>query len=156
QKNASDSYFTQPRNVDIRDDPAHHHEHVVEPFLFEELHHTRADVHVGPGQNREPDRISVLLQRRRDNLLGRLTKAGVDDFPARVAQRACDHLGATVMAIESRLRDNDADLFHLPLSALLTARGAPPPRALTRRRASRDSLRRLARAAGASWKLAAE
>src|SRR4051794_25175714 len=35
------------------------------------------------------------------------------------------------------------------VSSLFTARGAPPPLALARRRASRAALRRLARAAGA-------
>ena len=72
------------------------------PFSFSSSITPRADVHVRAGQDRQPDGIGVLLQRRRHDLLRRLTQAGVDHFHARVAQRARDHLGAAVVAVEAR------------------------------------------------------
>ena len=43
-----------------------------------------------------------------DDLLGRLVQAGVDDLEAGVAQRPGDHLGASVVAVEAWLGDDDA------------------------------------------------
>ena len=63
-----------------------------------------------------PDRIDSPIasasswQRRRHDLLRGLPQPGVDHFHARVAQRAGDHLGATIVAVEPRLRDDDSDL----------------------------------------------
>ena len=102
----------QLRDVDVRNDPADDDQHVVQALFLQQLHHPRADVHVRAGQDREADGIGVLLQRGRDDLLGRLAQARVDDFHARVAQRARDDLGATVVAVESRLGDDDSDFAH--------------------------------------------
>jgi hypothetical protein len=51
-----------------------------------------------------PERIEM------PTALGRLVKAGVDHLHAGVAQRAGDDLGAAVVPVEARLRDDDADL----------------------------------------------
>ena len=71
--------------------------------------HPRADVHVRPGQNRQPDRVGVLLERGGDDLLGRLAQAHVDDLHPGIAQRPRDHLGAPIMPVEAGLGDDDAD-----------------------------------------------
>jgi hypothetical protein len=64
---------------------------------------------VRAGEDREPDRVGVLLEDRFDYLLGRLVEARVDDLHARVPQRAGDDLGAAVVAVQPGLRDDDAD-----------------------------------------------
>ena len=48
-----------------------------------------------------------------DDLLGRLAQAGVDDFHAGVAQRARDDLGAAIVPVEPRLRDDDSEFAHI-------------------------------------------
>ena len=55
-------------------------------------------------------RVRVFLNRRLDDLLGRLVQPGVDDLHARVAQRARDDLRAAVVPGEPRFRDDDSDL----------------------------------------------
>ena len=64
QEYALDADVAQLRNIDVRNDAADHHQHVVQPFLAQQLHHARADVHVRAGQDRQADRVGVLLQRR--------------------------------------------------------------------------------------------
>ena len=59
-------------------------------------------------QHREAERVGVLLDDGRDDLLGRLVQARVDDLEARVAQRPGDHLRAPVVAVEARFADDDA------------------------------------------------
>ena len=102
----------QPRNVDVRNDATYHDQHVVEPLFLQQLHQARADVHVRARQDREADHVGILLQRRRDDLLRRLTEAGVNHFHSCVAERARDDLGAPVVAVKTRLGDDDANLFH--------------------------------------------
>ncbi|OLB95228.1 MAG: hypothetical protein AUH30_15810 [Candidatus Rokubacteria bacterium 13_1_40CM_68_15] len=63
-----------------------------------------------PRQHAEPDGVGVFLHRGGDHLLGCLVEAGVDDLDAGVAQRAGDDLGAAIVAIQPRLRDDDANL----------------------------------------------
>ena len=65
-----------------------------------------------PGEDRDPDRVGILLDRRLDDLLGRLMEARVDHLHARVAEGAGDDLGAAVVSVEPRLCDHDA---YLPL-----------------------------------------
>ena len=55
-------------------------------------------------------RVRVFLNRRLDDLLGRLVQPGVDDLHAGVAQRARDDLRAAVVPVEPRFRDDDSDL----------------------------------------------
>ena len=63
---------------------------------------------MGPGQEREPDGVGVLLDHRLDDLVGGLVQAGVDDFEARVPQGPGDHLGPPVVAVEARLGHHHA------------------------------------------------
>ena len=66
-----------------------------------------------PEEQRQPDGVGVFLDRRLDDLLGRLVQPGVDDFEAGVAQSASDHLGAAVMPVEPGLGDhNTIRTFH--------------------------------------------
>ena len=65
-----------------------------------------------PDRIDRPIDVGVLLQRRGDDLLGRLAQAGVDHLHAGVAQRARDHLRAAVVAVEARLGDDDSDFAH--------------------------------------------
>jgi hypothetical protein len=58
---------------------------------------------VGAGEDRDADRVGVLLDRRLDDLLGRLVEARVDDLHPGVAQRPRDDLRAAVVAVEAAL-----------------------------------------------------
>ena len=60
------------------------------------------------GQDRQADRVGVLLDRGLDDLLRRLVQAGVDDLDAGVAQRPGDDLRAAVVAVQAGLGDDDA------------------------------------------------
>ena len=61
------------------------------------------------GEDREPDRVRVLLDRGLGDLLRRLMQAGVDHLHAGVPQGARDDLRAAVVAVQSGLGDDDAD-----------------------------------------------
>ena len=100
------------RDVGIRDDPANEHEDVIHALFAQERHQTGHDVVVRAGEDREPDHVGILLQRRRRDLLRRLAKARVDHLHAGIAHGARDDLGAAVVAIEARLRDDDSDVRH--------------------------------------------
>src|SRR6478609_9429440 len=106
-----DTRVEQGRDVTVGDDAAAEHEDVRGVARGEQLDHAREERVVGAGQDRQADDVGVLLDRRLDDLLGRLVQAGVDDLHARVAKRAGDDLGPAVVAIEARLRDDDADLL---------------------------------------------
>ena len=67
--------------------------------------------HVGTRQNREPDGIRILLNHRLDDLLGRLMKTRVDHLHAGIPKRPRDDLRATIVAVKTGLRDNDANLL---------------------------------------------
>ena len=77
-----------------RDRAAHDDEDVIGVVRAETLYHDpRHQRHVYcPGENRDPHRVRVLLDRRLDDLLGRLVEAGVDDLHPRVAEKARDDL----------------------------------------------------------------
>src|SRR5262245_3039060 len=108
-----------------RDDAAAEDRHVVGALVVQELQHALEEVVVGPREHAEPDGVSVLLHRGGHDLLRRLVQAGVDDLEAGVAERAGHDLGPTVVAVEPRLGDDDAD------SA--TGTHGVPSRALRRR-----------------------
>ena len=80
------------------------------PCSREQLDHPRDQRHVGAGEDREADRVGVLLDHRLGDLLRRLVQAGVDHLHAGVAQGAGDDLGAAVVPVEAGLGDDDADL----------------------------------------------
>jgi len=72
----------------------------------------RHERHVRAGQDRDPDGVGVLLDRRLDDLLGSLMEAGVDHLHAGVSERAGDDLGPAIVPVETGLRD---DHTYLPL-----------------------------------------
>jgi hypothetical protein len=67
-----------------------------------------ADVIVGAGEDRQPDDVGVFLERGGRDHFRRLAEAGVDDLHPGVAQRARDDLGAAVVPVETRLRNDDS------------------------------------------------
>src|SRR3954452_5994075 len=99
------------RDVVGRDRAADGQQHVVGALLAEELDDPRHQRHVRAGQDREADGVGVLLDHGRDDLLGRLVQARVDDLHPGVAQRAGDDLRAPVVPVEAGLGDDDTDLL---------------------------------------------
>src|SRR5207302_3756175 len=96
--------------VVVGDRPAENDEHVLRPVLAQQLEDARHERHVRTGEERDADRVCVLLDRRLDDLLRRLMQARVDDLHAGVAQGTRDDLRATVVPVEAGLGDDDADL----------------------------------------------
>ena len=96
-------------------------------LLLQQLDDPRHERHVGAGEDREADRVGVLLERGLDDLLGRLVQARVDDLHAGVAQRAGDDLRPAVVPVEARLGDDDADL-----AAVHAGQNSPETRATNR------------------------
>src|SRR5438128_11505580 len=93
---------------------------VVDVVLAQPVEDARDERHVRAGEDRDPDRVGVLLDHGLDDLLGRLVEPGVDDLHPRVAEGAGDDLRAAVVAVQAGLRDHDADLArHAPEYALL-------------------------------------
>ena len=98
-------------------------------FLANAVDDARYERHMGTGEDRDPDRVGVLLDDGLDDLLGRLVEAGVDDLHTGIAKRPGDDLGSAIVAIESRLRNDHADpachrsdsMSHLPQSGSATA-----------------------------------
>ena len=60
---------------------------------------------MGPGQQRQPDGVGVLLDDGLDDLLRGLVEARVDDLEPGVAQGPGDHLGSSVVPVEAGLGD---------------------------------------------------
>src|SRR3546814_14496615 len=56
----------------------------------------------------EADRVDILVHRDPGDEIGRLAQAGIDDFGPRIAKRQRDDLGADIVAVEPRLRHQDA------------------------------------------------
>ena len=64
-------------------------EHVAAAGVGQQLDHLGHQGEVGPGEERQPDGVGVLLHDGLDHLLGRLVQAGVDDLePASRSARA--------------------------------------------------------------------
>jgi hypothetical protein len=99
---------TERSGVGVGDDPTAEDQHVAEVTAAQLLHHPWEQREVGAGQQRETDAVGVLLQHGLGDLLRRLVQAGVDDLEAVVAQGAGDGFCATVVAIETGLRHDDA------------------------------------------------
>ena len=127
--------------VVVRDRAADDDEHVLGAVLAQQLEDARHERHVRAGEDRDADRVRVLLDRRLDDLLRRLVEAGVDDLHAGVAQRARDDLRAAVVPVEARLRDDDSDLPGHAEQSRRPASRARCPRRRGARRTSRPSSR---------------
>ena len=97
------------------DRAADDHEHVVGALVAQQLEDARHERHVRAGEDRDPDRVGVLLHDGLDDLLGRLVQAGVDDLHPGIAKRPGDDFGSAIVAIESRLRNDHADPACHPL-----------------------------------------
>jgi hypothetical protein len=65
---------------------------------------------VRAGEDREPDRVRVLLDHGGGDLLGGLVKAGVDHLHPRITQGPGDDLRAAVVPVEAGLGHDHADL----------------------------------------------
>ena len=101
--------------VFLGNDPAAKNRDVAGAALFQEPHHFREQRHVRARQDAQPDRVDVFLHRGLSDHLGRLMQSRVDHLEAPVAQCARDYLGATVMPVESGLRDQNSELFSATL-----------------------------------------
>ena len=69
----------------------------------------RNDAVVGSGEDGKADAVDVFLNGGRDDGLGGLAEACVDDLHAGVAEGAGDDFGSAVVAVEAGLGDEDAD-----------------------------------------------
>ncbi len=63
---------------------------------------------VRPGENRESDRVDILLHGGGGDLLRGLAQAGVDHFETGVAEGAGHHFGAAVVPVQAGLGDQDS------------------------------------------------
>src|SRR5688572_22884245 len=104
-----DAPVAQLAGVVIGDDAAAEDDDVLRAFRDEEVLDLGEERHVRARQAGQADEVDVLLDGRRDDLLRRLPEPGVDDLVAGVAQGAGDDLGAAVVAVQARLRDENAD-----------------------------------------------
>src|SRR4051794_14903931 len=96
-------------DVGVRDDAAAEDDDVGGGPLAEQLEDATEQRHVRAGQDRQPDRLRVLLERGLDHLLRGLVEPGVDDLHAGVAKRPGDDLGTAVVTIETGLGDHHPD-----------------------------------------------
>ncbi len=80
-------------------------------LLFEQIHDARDDRIVCTRKNRQPDDVNVFLHGGAYDHLRSLTQAGVDDFHASIAQSSRNDLGASVMPVKTRLRDQHTDFL---------------------------------------------
>ena len=60
-------------------------------------------------EDRAADHVNILFNGGGDDRLRGAADSGVDHLKALVAQAARQHLGTTVMAVQARLGDQDAD-----------------------------------------------
>lgn len=86
------------------------YEHIVQAVFSEAVDDPGDERHMRTGEDRDADRVCVLLKGGLNDLLGRLVEARIDDLHAGVPQRPCDDLCPAVVAVEAGLRDHDADL----------------------------------------------
>src|SRR5580693_8714724 len=77
-----DAGLLQALLVLLRDDAAREHQDVFAAVLAQQARHLGQQAVVRPGEDREPDRVDVLLDGRHRDLLRRLAQAGVDDLVA--------------------------------------------------------------------------
>src|SRR6478609_1593283 len=103
-----DADLGQLRDVGVGNDPAAEDDDLTQAALAQELDHPGEQRHVGAGEQRQADRVGVLLEDGLGDLLRRLVQAGVDDLEPAVAQRPGDDLGAPIVTVEAGFRDDDS------------------------------------------------
>src|SRR3972149_68756 len=114
------------RGVVARHGAADHDDDVVHPLRAEKVHDALAQQEVGAGQDAETDDLRIFLEGPAPDRLRRLPDAGVDHLHSGIPQRARDHLGAAVVAVEPWLGDDDADQRVHGLSCEEAGGGGPP------------------------------
>ena len=98
-------------DIRLRDRPADDDEDVLHAVFLQPLEDSRDQRHVRAREDRDADRVRVLLDGSLDDLLGRLVQARVDDLHARVAQGPGDDLRPPVVAVQTRLRNALTRIF---------------------------------------------
>jgi len=111
KKDLGDAAFLECGDVRFGNDAAENHGNVVHAFLVEQAHKLRTKSVVRAGKDRESNDVDVFLHGRRRDHLRRLPQAGVDHLHAGIAQRAGNDLGAAVVPIQPRLRNEYADFL---------------------------------------------
>jgi hypothetical protein len=102
------SLLLQLRNVLRGYDAAAEDGDVIDALLFEQGDDRGKERHVRSGEDAEPDGVDILLHGGLGDHLRRLMETGVDDLEAGVTQGAGDDLGATIVAVEAGLGNQDA------------------------------------------------
>src|SRR5262245_378760 len=92
----------------VRNRAADDDEHVFGAVLLQDRQDLRDEGHVRPGEDRDHDRVGILLHRGHDDLFRRLVEAGVDNLHPRVSERPRDDLRSPVVAVETRFGDDNA------------------------------------------------
>src|SRR5277367_4078958 len=95
-------------HVGLRDGAADDHRDVAGVRGPQRVDGARGQGHMGARQDRKPDKLDVLLQRDRNDVLDALANSGVDDLESGIAQRARDDLCAAVVSVQTGLRHQDA------------------------------------------------
>ena len=80
---------------------------VIETLLLGQFDDPRKQRHMRAGQDRKTDCVYILLDGRRNNLLRSLSQAGINNFHARIPKRTGNYLYSAIVAIKSRLREQD-------------------------------------------------
>jgi len=111
REDRANASFEQRVEVTLRNDATAEHQDVVRATRLERIEHRREKRIVCAGHDRQADRIHVLLKGCDGDHVGGLMEPGVDHLEACIPQRASDHLGPAVVAVEAWLCDEDADLW---------------------------------------------
>ena len=93
----------------LGDDPAAEDQDIISPLGPQQFDDTGKEVHMRSRQAAHTDHVHILLDRRLGNLLRSLTQASIDDLHTGIAQCQRQDLGASIVAVETRLRDQDSD-----------------------------------------------
>src|SRR5690242_17012940 len=109
QHDLLDADLLELRDLFVRNDTATYDEDVVRPALLQCFEDSREHRHVRARQNRYADHIDVFLNGCIDDFLRRAMQSRVDDVHAGVTQRPRDDLHATVVPVQSDLRDQHTD-----------------------------------------------
>ena len=102
---AGDTGRAELLHVVVGDDPAHRDEDVAHAPLAQLVEDPGHERHVRARQDRHAHDVDVLLERGGHDHVRGLPEARVHDLEALVAEAACEHLGATVVAVEPGLGD---------------------------------------------------